>query len=75
MGVRDLWRIAALMVLFSLISVLSMPVPARAAGVPIEGNLLVEYSDESTGFSRVLHGRLLFYRGTDAGPQPTRYLA
>ncbi|MGD0111280.1 MAG: S-layer homology domain-containing protein [Armatimonadota bacterium] len=49
MGVRDLWRIAALMVLFSLISVLSMPVPARAAGVPIEGNLLVEYSDESTG--------------------------
>ncbi len=51
MDVRDLWRIAALMVFLSLITALSMPFPARAAGVPIEGNLLVEYWDTNT----VLH--------------------
>ncbi len=41
MAVRGLWRMAPLMALLSLVAVVSMASPARAAGVPIEGKLLV----------------------------------
>ncbi len=47
MAARSLWRIAAVMVFVWLTFVVSMPSPARAAGVPIEGKLLVSGWDQS----------------------------
>jgi len=68
MDVRGLWRIAALMVLLSLISALSMSLPARAAGVPIEGMLLVESWDKNW-----IH-RAFFLEGTSDNIVPMPWI-
>jgi hypothetical protein len=56
MSVRGFWIIGALAVVFSLASALYVPSPASAAGVPIEGKLLVSGWTDQGGCSYVMEG-------------------
>jgi Tol biopolymer transport system component len=57
MAARSLPRIAPLLVLFCLAAAVSMPMPAGAAGLPIEGKLLVVgWTEAYAGFSYFMDG-------------------